>query len=129
MVIREFVMLCRELALFTDAFVVVHGSKLRAFNNRDRNFTKVKLKRRLRQTLKALMTPIRSFSHGLSLKSGLTGLCFMRLRFLVLRTSCRSSCCTASPAVSTCEKGSSYWHWIPEQCALKYQITDKMSES
>ncbi|MEJ2632544.1 MAG: IS1182 family transposase [Acidihalobacter sp.] len=45
----EFVMLCRKLALFTDAFVAIDGSKFKAVNNRDRNFTKAKLKRRLEQ--------------------------------------------------------------------------------
>jgi transposase len=49
LVCREFVMLCRKLALFTDAFVAIDGSKFKAVNNRDRNFTKAKLKRRLAQ--------------------------------------------------------------------------------
>jgi len=49
LVCREFVMLCRKLALFTDAFVAIDGSKFKAVNNRDRNFTKAKLKRRLQQ--------------------------------------------------------------------------------
>jgi len=49
LVCREFVMLCRKLELFTDAFVAIDGSKFKAVNNRDRNFTKAKLKRRLQQ--------------------------------------------------------------------------------
>jgi len=49
LVCREFVMLCHKLALFTDAFVAIDGSKFEAANNRDKNFTKTKLKRRLRQ--------------------------------------------------------------------------------
>lgn len=49
LVCREFVMLCRKLALFTEAFVAIDGSKFKAVNNRDRNFTKAKLKRRLQQ--------------------------------------------------------------------------------
>ena len=48
-VCREFVMLCRKLRLFKDAFVAIDGSKFKALNNRDRNFTKAKLKRRLEQ--------------------------------------------------------------------------------
>ena len=47
LVCREFVVLCRKLELFTDAFVAIDGSKFKAVNNRDRNFTKAKLKRRL----------------------------------------------------------------------------------
>ncbi len=49
LVCREFVMLCRKLNLFADAFVAIDGSKFKAVNNRDRNFTKAKLKGRLRQ--------------------------------------------------------------------------------
>ena len=49
LVSREFVMLCRKLKLFTDAFVAIDGSKFKAVNNRDRNFTKAKMRRRLQQ--------------------------------------------------------------------------------
>ena len=49
LVCREFVMLYRKLELFTDAFVAIDGSKFKAVNNRDRNFTRAKLKRRLQQ--------------------------------------------------------------------------------
>ena len=49
LVCREFVMLCRKLNLFAEAFVAIDGSKFKAVNNRDRNFTKAKMKRRLQQ--------------------------------------------------------------------------------
>jgi len=49
LVCREFVMLCRKLNLFSDAFVAIDGSKFKAVNNRDRNLSKGKLKSRLRQ--------------------------------------------------------------------------------
>lgn len=48
-VCREFVVLCRKLGLFADAFVAIDGSKFKAVNNRNRNFTKGKLAGRLRQ--------------------------------------------------------------------------------
>jgi transposase len=48
-VCRQFVVLCRKLKLFTEAFVAIDGSKFKALNNRDRNFTKAKMKRRLQQ--------------------------------------------------------------------------------
>jgi transposase len=38
-VCRRFVMLCRELKLFTEAVVAIDGSKFKAVNNRERNFT------------------------------------------------------------------------------------------
>ena len=47
LVCREFVMLCRKLNLFSEAFVAIDGSKFKAVNNRDQNFTRAKMKRRL----------------------------------------------------------------------------------
>ena len=49
LVCREFVMLCKKLNLFANAFVAIDGSKFKAVNNRDRNFTRAKMKRRLQQ--------------------------------------------------------------------------------
>ena len=46
LVCREFVLLCRKLNLLSDT-VSVDGSKFKAVNNRDRNFTKAKMKRRI----------------------------------------------------------------------------------
>src|ERR1700689_3985174 len=48
-VCREFVLLCRSLNLFFDALVAIDGSKFKAVNGRDRNFTKHKLKARMQQ--------------------------------------------------------------------------------
>ena len=48
-VCRQFVMLCRSLGLFSQAVVAVDGSKFKAVNNRDRNFTANKVARRIEQ--------------------------------------------------------------------------------
>src|SRR5206468_9408400 len=48
-VCREFVLLCRSLSLFSDAIVAIDGSKFKAVNNRDKNFTDRKLKARTQQ--------------------------------------------------------------------------------
>jgi len=48
-VCREFVLLCRKLDLFTDSLIAIDGSKFKAVNNRNRNFTKAKIKARLKQ--------------------------------------------------------------------------------
>ena len=48
-VCREFVVLCKKLDLFAEALVAIDGSKFKAANNRDRNFTKAKMQRRLQQ--------------------------------------------------------------------------------
>jgi hypothetical protein len=42
-------MLCRALGLFGEASVVIDGSKFKAVNNRDRNFTRAKMDRRMAQ--------------------------------------------------------------------------------
>jgi transposase len=46
-VFREFTRLCRELQLFGAELVGIDGSKFRAANSRDRNFSEAKLKKRL----------------------------------------------------------------------------------
>ena len=46
-VCRTFVALCRELDLLSVASVAIDGSKFKAVNARDKNFTKAKMKRRL----------------------------------------------------------------------------------
>ena len=45
----QFVMLCRRLDLFTRAVVAIDGSKFKAVNNRDKNFTAAKVKKRIEQ--------------------------------------------------------------------------------
>ncbi|MFV9616886.1 MAG: IS1182 family transposase, partial [Gammaproteobacteria bacterium] len=54
LVCREFVMICRKLNLFSETFVAIDGSKFKAVNNRDRNFTCAKLKRRLEDIDKSI---------------------------------------------------------------------------
>jgi len=53
-VCREFVVLCRQLNLFADAIVAIDGSKFKAVNNRSKNFTRAKMKRRMEQVEKSL---------------------------------------------------------------------------
>ena len=48
-VCAQFVSLCRRLGLLAQASVAIDGSKFKAVNNRDRNFTAAKMKRRLAQ--------------------------------------------------------------------------------
>ena len=48
-VCREFVVLCRSLNLFSEAIVAIDGSKFKAVNNRDKNFTDNKLAARMQQ--------------------------------------------------------------------------------
>jgi Transposase DDE domain/Transposase domain (DUF772) len=48
-VCRQFVELCRQLGLFTRAVVAIDGSKFKAVNNRDKNFTVAKVGKRIEQ--------------------------------------------------------------------------------
>ncbi len=48
-VCRRFVQLCRQLKLFTQALVAIDGSKFKAVNSRDRNFTPGKIDKRQEQ--------------------------------------------------------------------------------
>jgi transposase len=45
-VCAQFVELCRKMGLLAKASVAIDGSKLKAVNNRDKNFTKAKVERR-----------------------------------------------------------------------------------
>lgn len=48
-VCRQFIVLCQQLGLFSEALVTIDGSKFKAVNNRDRNFTSAKLQRRMEE--------------------------------------------------------------------------------
>src|SRR6266481_8122392 len=48
-VCARFIMLCRALGLFGEVSVAIDGSKFKAVNNRDKNFTRAKMERRMAQ--------------------------------------------------------------------------------
>jgi len=48
-VCARFVEICRAMGLLTEASVAIDGSKFKAVNNRDRNFTRAKMDRRMAQ--------------------------------------------------------------------------------
>jgi transposase len=50
----RFVALCRELGLFVQALAAVDGSKFKAVNTRDKNFTPTKLRKRIEQVEQAI---------------------------------------------------------------------------
>ena len=49
-VCTEFVGVCRELELYSATLVAIDGSKFKAVNSRDKNFTRKSVKRRLKKT-------------------------------------------------------------------------------
>src|SRR5262249_15098544 len=48
-VCARFIALCRAMGLLTQASVAIHGSQFKAVNNRERNFTRAKMDRRMAQ--------------------------------------------------------------------------------
>ena len=52
-VCARFVTLCRTIGLFAEASVAIDGSKFKAVNNRDKNFTRAKMERRLVRSRRA----------------------------------------------------------------------------
>jgi len=48
-VCSQFVLLCRKLNLFSQSLVAIDGSKFKAVNNRDKNFTQHKVRARMQQ--------------------------------------------------------------------------------
>src|SRR6266705_4807541 len=48
-VCRQFIVLCQRLKLFSEAIVAIDGSKFKAVNNRDTNFTSGKVRARMEQ--------------------------------------------------------------------------------
>ena len=48
-VCARFIALCRTMGLLTQASVAIDGSKFKAVNNRDKNFTRAKMERRMAQ--------------------------------------------------------------------------------
>ncbi|MFY0613381.1 MAG: IS1182 family transposase [Hyphomicrobiaceae bacterium] len=53
-VCRQFIALCRKLELLSAASVAIDGSKFKAVNARDKNFTEAKMKRRLERIDKSI---------------------------------------------------------------------------
>jgi transposase len=53
-VCARFIQLCRQMKLFTEAVVAIDGSKFKAVNNRDRNFTEQKIKSRMEHLEKSV---------------------------------------------------------------------------
>jgi transposase len=58
-VCAKFIELCRQLSLRATASVAIDGSKFKAVNNRDRNFTAAKMQRRMAELSAELRRYIR----------------------------------------------------------------------
>ena len=60
----QFVMLCRQLSLFTKSVVAVDGSKFKAVNTRDKNFTVAKVAKRIEQVEASVARYLAALDHA-----------------------------------------------------------------
>jgi hypothetical protein len=60
----HFVVLCRQLNLFTRSVVAVDGSKFKAVNNRDKNFTVAKVAKRIEQVEASIARCLAALDHA-----------------------------------------------------------------
>src|SRR6476660_9173229 len=64
MVCSQFVVLCRQLGLFTRAVVAIDGSKFKAVNNRDKNYTVAKVTGRMEQVNASIARYLRALDQA-----------------------------------------------------------------
>src|SRR5438132_2218635 len=63
-VCRQFVGFCRQLGLFTRAVVAIDGSKFKAVNNRDKNYTVAKVTGRMEQVAASIARYLRALDRA-----------------------------------------------------------------
>src|SRR5881394_4296128 len=64
MVCSQFVVLCRQLRLFTRAVAAIDGSKFKAVNNRDKNYTVAKVTGRMEQVAASIARYLRALAQA-----------------------------------------------------------------
>jgi transposase/IS5 family transposase len=72
-VFRQFVLLCRELDLFGKELLAVDGTRIKAVNNKDRNFTRASLKEFIRLADAKLDDYLQRLDHADTAETGTSG--------------------------------------------------------
>jgi transposase/IS5 family transposase len=72
-VFRQFVLLCRELDLFGKDLLAVDGTRIKAVNNKDRNFTRASLKEFIRLADAKLDDYLQRLDHADAAETGTSG--------------------------------------------------------
>src|ERR671932_629427 len=72
-VFRQFVLLCRELHLFGKELLAVDGTRIKAVNNKDRNFTRASLKEFIRLAGARLEDYLQRLDHADAAETGTSG--------------------------------------------------------
>jgi hypothetical protein len=72
-VFRQFVLLCRELDLFGRELLAIDGTRIKAVNNKDRNFTRASLAKFIKSADAALDDYLQRLDQGDATESGTAG--------------------------------------------------------
>jgi transposase len=72
-VFRQFVLLCRELNLFGKELLAIDGTRIKAVNNKDRNFTRASLKEFIRLADARLDDYLQRLDHGDAAETSISG--------------------------------------------------------
>jgi transposase len=72
-VFRQFVLLCRELGLFGKELLAVDGTRIKAVNNKDRNFTRASLKEFIRLADAKLDDYLQRLDHADAAEASISG--------------------------------------------------------
>lgn len=72
-VFRQFVLLCREFDLFGKELLAVDGTRIKAVNNKDRNFTRASLKEFIRLADAKLDDYLKRLDHADAVETGTSG--------------------------------------------------------
>ena len=72
-VFRQFVLLCRQLDLFGRELLAVDGTRIKAVNNKDRNFTRASLRQYIEGADKRLADYLRRLDEGDAAEGGTGG--------------------------------------------------------
>src|SRR5205085_2944495 len=72
-VFRQFVLLCRELDLFGKELLAVDGTRIKAVNNKDRNFTRASLKEFIRLADAKLADYLKRLDHADAAETSTSG--------------------------------------------------------
>src|SRR5271163_1448400 len=73
LVFRQFVLLCRELDLFGRELLAVDGTRIKAVNNKDRNFTRASLTKFIKAADKRLADYLKRLDEGDASEAGTGG--------------------------------------------------------
>jgi hypothetical protein len=135
-VCSQFVVLCRQLGLFTRAVIAIDGSKFKAVNNRDRNDTVAKVTGRMEQVDASIARYLRALDQadqaggGTWMKTHRVGLDFLSIFLLMLALSVVSSGSAHADADGDLKQQIIIGTWAPsggcQERAMQFTADDRL---